>query len=414
MLSGEFSTIPLSEVLVHRDARTRRKLYEGSISDLADSIKRLGLIHPIVLDRNHVLVAGETRLMACKRLGWASIPFQYSDTLEENELLGIELEENVKRTDLDWKDKCDALMRYHNLQKATHTKWVLSDTAKAVGYSIKSIHDMLHVAEALESGDEKVLGTSRYSTAVNLLARAKERSETDAISAIKETAQVPETAEILVADFHEWAPSYAGRPFNLLHIDFPYGLDFQDSGFTSGVVTGHYEDSEDVYWALLSTLLDNIDSLTGESCHLIFWFSMKFYQKTLEQLRTQWEVNPVPLVWHKSDNKGIIPRPSFDPRHVYETAFFASRGERKIIQPVADLFSGPTEKIADHASEKSETMLKHFFRMVVDSNTRLLDPTAGSASALRAAKAMRAASVLGLEQNEVFAADARRAMGGTK
>lgn len=414
MLSGEFSTLPIESVLVRRDERTRKRLYEGSISDLADSIKRLGLIHPIVLDRNHVLVAGETRLMACKRLGWESIPFQYSDTLDERELLGIELEENLKRTDVDWRDRCDALKRFHALQKSTSPSWTLAQTAKAIGFSSATTSQMLGVAEAIEAGNEKIVSATRYSAAVGMVARAKERASADAISAIKETERVPETSEILIADFNDWAPAYSGQPFNLLHVDFPYGISFDGSGFTSGAVTGHYKDSEDVYWTLLATLLANVDALAGESCHLIFWFSMKFYQPTLERLREAFDVNPVPLVWHKSDNKGIIPRPAFDPRHIYETAFFASRGGRKIIQPVADLFSGPTEKIADHASEKSQSMLQHFFRMVVDSNTRLLDPTCGSASALRAAKASGAVNVLGLERDEVFAADARRAMGGTK
>jgi tRNA G10 N-methylase Trm11 len=47
--------------------------------------------------------------------------------------------------------------------------------------------------------------------------------------------------------------------------------------------------------------------------------------------------------------------------------------------------------------------------MVVDENTRLLDPTCGSGSALRAADRMGAASVLGLEVNPEFASNARRA-----
>jgi len=47
--------------------------------------------------------------------------------------------------------------------------------------------------------------------------------------------------------------------------------------------------------------------------------------------------------------------------------------------------------------------------MVVNHNTRLLDPTCGSGSALRAAKRVNAqAEVLGIESNEVFADAARR------
>ena len=411
MLSGEFSTIRLEDITVQRNDRIRKKISEETISEMADSIQRLGLIHAIVLDRDHVLVAGETRLSACRALGWTSIPFQYVDALDSNELLKIELEENVRRKDLDWKDKCDALLRFHTLQKETEEGWTLSDTAKAVGYSSTSVSQMLDVAREVEAGNEKIVGASRYTAAVGIISRTKEREAADVISSIREVEAPPEKAdEILVADFTKWVNSYSGPPFNLLHLDLPYGINFDSSGYTSGAVTGHYEDSEDTYWSLTQTLIDNVETLAGSSCHMVFWFSMKFYWPTLQLLKTAFKVNPTPLIWMKSDNKGIIPNPNFDPRHVYETAFLCSRGDRKIIQPVADAFHGPTEKIADHASEKSESMLRHFFRMFVDSNTRLFDPTAGSGSALRAAKAMGAASVLGLELNETFARDARRSL----
>ena len=48
--------------------------------------------------------------------------------------------------------------------------------------------------------------------------------------------------------------------------------------------------------------------------------------------------------------------------------------------------------------------------MCVDGNTRLFDPTCGSGSALRAARALGAREVLGLESNPDYADAARRAL----
>jgi DNA modification methylase len=53
-------------------------------------------------------------------------------------------------------------------------------------------------------------------------------------------------------------------------------------------------------------------------------------------------------------------------------------------------------------------MLEHFFRMLVDENTRLLDPTCGSGSALRAARSLGAKDYLGIEANPDFAREAVR------
>jgi DNA modification methylase len=53
-------------------------------------------------------------------------------------------------------------------------------------------------------------------------------------------------------------------------------------------------------------------------------------------------------------------------------------------------------------------MLTHFFRMLCDENTRLLDPTCGSGMAVKVAEASGASWALGLELNEEFAENARK------
>jgi ParB family chromosome partitioning protein len=46
----------------------------GDIDALAASIDELGLLHPIIIDKHHKLLAGERRLRAVKKLGWTTIP----------------------------------------------------------------------------------------------------------------------------------------------------------------------------------------------------------------------------------------------------------------------------------------------------------------------------------------------------
>lgn len=54
-------------------------------------------------------------------------------------------------------------------------------------------------------------------------------------------------------------------------------------------------------------------------------------------------------------------------------------------------------------SEKPQAVLNHFLRMVVDEHSAVLDPTAGSGSAIRAAITSGATRYLGLEINSEFA-----------
>jgi DNA modification methylase len=63
-----------------------------------------------------------------------------------------------------------------------------------------------------------------------------------------------------------------------------------------------------------------------------------------------------------------------------------------------------------HMSEKPEPMLRHFFRMLVDDNSLVLDPTCGSGSAIRAAESLGAKIAIGLEINEEYTQRARLAL----
>jgi len=78
----------------------RRRDDDGDIDELAESIDKHGLLHPLVVDEDGRLVAGHRRLLACRSLGWDRIPVRSLGTLTDAERREIELEENVRRKDL--------------------------------------------------------------------------------------------------------------------------------------------------------------------------------------------------------------------------------------------------------------------------------------------------------------------------
>lgn len=415
MLQGETATVRISDIIIRAD-RVRRELKPEKIEALAESISRIGLIHFPVVTREMELVSGENRLTAMKLLGWDMTRVTWSDSLDEDENLSIELEENVKRTDLTWQETCDGVRRYHELQRRREPEWNLEQTAAGLGLSVGTVSEYIAIAREVQAGNERVIAAPKLSTAKGIVKRTTERKLADESALLRiiegdiEEAGIPTpTTPILNTDFTEWVEDYSGLPFNLIHCDFPYGIDADKFNQSAGAELGTYRDDFDTYARLIETLKANREKLLGESGHIIFWFSMAHYDYTLRSLREHFWVDRYPLIWHKSDNKGTLPDPQRGPRRVYEVAFLCSFGDRKIISPVSNVFSGPTLRTAGHMSEKSTDMLQHFFRMVVDEHTRLLDPTCGSGSALRAADKLGAASVLGLERDAGFAADATRA-----
>jgi ParB-like chromosome segregation protein Spo0J len=56
--------------------------------------ERHGLLHPIIVSTETVLLVGRRRLAACAQLGWATIPARVIDL---DDPLGAEVDENVVR-----------------------------------------------------------------------------------------------------------------------------------------------------------------------------------------------------------------------------------------------------------------------------------------------------------------------------
>jgi ParB-like chromosome segregation protein Spo0J len=91
--------VPLEQIQIG----TRRRIEYGDIDGLAKGIERVGLLEPIVVDRDNGhfrLVAGERRLKAVALLKWKTIPANLLENLTPAELRDIELEENENRKSL--------------------------------------------------------------------------------------------------------------------------------------------------------------------------------------------------------------------------------------------------------------------------------------------------------------------------
>ena len=79
---------------------TRRSVDAGKVTELAESIRRIGLLHPITVTCDHRLVAGAHRLEACRKAGMSEIDCCFVD----GDSLHIELaeiDENLVRNELD-------------------------------------------------------------------------------------------------------------------------------------------------------------------------------------------------------------------------------------------------------------------------------------------------------------------------
>lgn len=80
--------------------RTRLRTDYGDIASLAESITDNGLLHPLVIDQDNVLICGGRRLKALRQLEFAEVPVRRWTVLDATHRKAIELAENVHRKDL--------------------------------------------------------------------------------------------------------------------------------------------------------------------------------------------------------------------------------------------------------------------------------------------------------------------------
>ncbi len=93
----------------------RKDIAADDLEGLADSIRKAGVIQPIVVrprsDGGYEIVAGERRWRACRIAGLQEIPVSVRDASDE-EMLELALVENIFREDLNPIERASAYRRY--------------------------------------------------------------------------------------------------------------------------------------------------------------------------------------------------------------------------------------------------------------------------------------------------------------
>lgn len=118
------------------------------IDELAQSIKTYGLLQPIILrelsKQEYQIVAGERRFLACKRLGWQTIP-AFVRSVNDSAMAAIALIENLQREDLNFIEEAEGYARL--IKEFNLTQEVL---AQRLGKSQSTIANKLRLLKLPE------------------------------------------------------------------------------------------------------------------------------------------------------------------------------------------------------------------------------------------------------------------------
>jgi len=120
-----------------------------------DSIRELGLLHPITVTNDHELIAGRHRLEACRVLGWTDIPVNVV-TLDALHRELAEIDENLIHNPLTVLERSEHYERrkqiYETLHPETKARSSERQTAKATGKPSETISSGFAADTAAKTG----------------------------------------------------------------------------------------------------------------------------------------------------------------------------------------------------------------------------------------------------------------------
>ena len=158
-----------------------RKVFdEESLQELADSIKELGIIQPILVTRHldrYRIVAGERRFRAAQIAGFSKVPCIVRE-INEKEQLEIALIENLQREDLNPMEEAEAVRSL--MDSCAYTQEAV---AKRLGKSRPAIANLLRLLTLPDDIKQLIrdgrlsAGHGRVLAGVSTLARKRELAE---------------------------------------------------------------------------------------------------------------------------------------------------------------------------------------------------------------------------------------------
>jgi DNA modification methylase/ParB-like chromosome segregation protein Spo0J len=395
-------SILMTEVQV-RD-RVRHDL--GNLDELCDSIKEVGLIQPIVLTRQNLLVAGERRYRAMQRLGVKELihakTFIYNDEQDDVKIKAIEIEENLRRKALSWQEEIlakkrllELLQSIHGIARAGYPS--RSDTLgiTSAGFGINKLASLLGESNAQTSKDIELATLIEQ---VPELARAdtKEAARRQAILgtavaiALAQTAAKPQVVgeprwKLWEGDFVNNVNNIDDLAVDLVLVDPPYGEGVQGMAANSKELLTKGFGDDTVDWStLVKPLLQQSFRVLNNDRFALFFFGFSFYGSLLDEARQAgFSVDVSPLIWVKNTIINTSPYTRYG--RSYEPILLCRKGQPKLMRPsqsdviqIQNVITRSTNETKFYHAQKPIALIEKLILDLTPPESTVVDFCAGS------------------------------------
>ena len=392
-------------VLPHRH---RQDFEETSLLALAESIEKNGLFYPPTLrpsrdgeEGTWILLAGERRLRAIRDYVWGLgnafslqsaaerrypgplLPCFTTADLSPLEAEEAEYEENVRRENLTWQERCDAdarLAHLRNRQAALTgapppTIAQLSEELRgsSEGYHHETTRRELIVAKHL--GDPEVAKQKSLEDAWKLLKqREDKRRNTELGERVGLTFSASQHT-LLNIDTLTFMRNQNGEQFDVILTDPPYGINAQDFGDAGGkVVQVHeYDDSPEAWETLLAQCCREWYRLAKPQAHAYICCDIDRFHVLKRMMEEEgWWVNRTPFIIYKLDGNRV-PYLNYGPQRKWEMLLYANKGKRPVLGIFSDVIETRGDPNLGHGAQKPVELFINLLKRSVNPGDTILD-----------------------------------------
>lgn len=356
----------------------------GDIEGLAESIKRFGLISPIAVTPNGELLAGGRRFKAAQLAGLEEVPVRIIVELSERDKRLVELEENIQRKELSWKEEISLKAEIDRLLRVDNPQHTQKETAlEYFGETPANFSRDLELARAIEvfpelkECDNKFQASRAYRKMKEdgqwLLRHAQQKVAPNQWKWAEEHYQIGDALKQLEL----LKPS----SFHFIECDPPYGLSM-DQVISDKATELELFTSND--YEFNRELLSKLFIVAADHSWLILWHAISKLSMIHEILTTTgWNFDAVPAIWLKNAST-INMNPDLKLSPKYEVFTVARKGSPKLVAPRDNVFEFsrvvPKDRIR-HAEKPPELYLE-ILSYFVQPGMRLLCPFLGSGNFL--------------------------------
>jgi DNA modification methylase len=401
--------------------RQRKELEQTALIELAGSIAKNGLLHPIVVRDNtgngYQLVAGERRLKAIEHLWFmgeslrcgdqtfseGTIPCTYLGDLDPVDAFEAELEENLRRQDLEWQDRCEATSKLFELrrlqaEKAGREAPTVADLSKeirgsSVGYYQETTRREIIMAKYLKDPDVAAAKT------VDEGFKIIKRKENSAIAvALGESVGRSFNSQSHTLIHGDCLSLMKGMPegfFDVILTDPPYGIDaqnFNDSGGKAGAGSagGHtYDDSLENWLGLISEFSTQSYRVAKTQAHAYVFCDVENFLRLRGVMDLAgWQCFRTPLIWHNPASQRA-PWPQHGPHRRWQMCLYAIKGGRPVLKLAPDMVTYASDQNLGWAAQKPVALYTDLLARSCRAGDSCFDPFCGSGTVFPAAHGLK-------------------------